>query len=207
MARRSDHSREELYEMALDAAREIVLEVGVRGLTTRKVASRIGYSVGTLYNLFENLDDMIVHLNGRILDELHDWLVEDFRQGEPEFSLYALVESYLKFTRKNRTLWNVLFEYRFPEDQELPVWYQEKINRLLRVIERSITPLFTPDREQDRQHAAYVLWCGLHGICALSSTDKLGIVSSKSISEMAGSLITNYLAGIRSRMQPVGAAV
>ncbi len=32
MARRSDHSREELYDMALEAARQIAEKEGLRGL-------------------------------------------------------------------------------------------------------------------------------------------------------------------------------
>ena len=39
-------------------------------LTARKVAQAIGYAPGTLYNLFRNRDEMILHLNGRTLDRL-----------------------------------------------------------------------------------------------------------------------------------------
>ena len=57
MARRSDHSREELYELALEKAGEIAEKEGLRGLTARGVAREIGYTIGTLYNIFEDLDD------------------------------------------------------------------------------------------------------------------------------------------------------
>ncbi len=70
MARRSDHSRDELYDMALEAARQIAEKEGLRGLKARGIAREIGYTIGTLYNLFEDLDDLIVHLNGRTLDAL-----------------------------------------------------------------------------------------------------------------------------------------
>ena len=68
MARRSDHSREELYALILDSARSIVEEDGFSGLTARRVASSIGYAPGTIYNLFSNLDDLILHLRGKVLD-------------------------------------------------------------------------------------------------------------------------------------------
>ena len=71
MARRSDHSREELREMTLTAAENIVVEQGYEGLSARKVATAIGYTVGTLYLVFENLDDLILHINARTLDRLH----------------------------------------------------------------------------------------------------------------------------------------
>ena len=43
MGRRSDHSREELYELALATARRIVEKDGPTGLTARKVAGAMGY--------------------------------------------------------------------------------------------------------------------------------------------------------------------
>ena len=59
MARRSDHSRDELKALILDCAREIAEEEGLRGLTARRIATEIGYAPGTIYNLFSNLDDLI----------------------------------------------------------------------------------------------------------------------------------------------------
>ena len=67
MARRSDHSREELYVMALAAAREIAEKDGLRGLKARRISREIGYTVGTLYNVFSNLDDLIIHLKLRLI--------------------------------------------------------------------------------------------------------------------------------------------
>ena len=46
MGRRSDHSREELYEMALSAAREIVGEFGLDGLTIRRLTLLIPSCAG-----------------------------------------------------------------------------------------------------------------------------------------------------------------
>lgn len=67
MARRPDHSRDELYALAMNAARGIVERDGIRGLTARNIATAIGYSPGTLYNLFDNLDDLALQINGATL--------------------------------------------------------------------------------------------------------------------------------------------
>jgi len=50
MGRRNDHTRKDIKEMAISASLELIEERGFSGLSTRKVASKIGYSVGTLYN-------------------------------------------------------------------------------------------------------------------------------------------------------------
>ena len=97
MARRSDHSPEELREMTLAAAIRIVDTEGFRALTARNVARAIGYTPGTLYNLFANLDDLAVHLNGNTLDRLYDLLVRAETIGEPETDLRTLLTVYFKF--------------------------------------------------------------------------------------------------------------
>ena len=56
MGRRNDHSREEIRQMALDAGTELLQQHGVAAVSARKVASRINYTVGTLYLVFENLE-------------------------------------------------------------------------------------------------------------------------------------------------------
>ncbi|MEE8279445.1 MAG: TetR/AcrR family transcriptional regulator [Alphaproteobacteria bacterium] len=193
MARRSDHSRDELYEMALAAAREIAEAEGLRGLTARRVAAKIGYSAGTLYNLFENLDDLIVHLNGGTLDALYEALADARPDGEPEAALGAMARTYIGFTGAHPNLWNILFEHRLPEGQELPEGHHAKVRRLLGLLEGALAPLFPPGRERERLHSARVLWCGLHGICSLTSAG----ASPESATAMANSLVTNYVAGLR----------
>ncbi len=196
MGRRSDHSREELYEMALEAARKIAEEEGLRGLAARRIAREIGYTVGTLYNLFEDLDDLIIHMNGRTLDDLYEALANVQLDGEPETAMRALAEGYIEFVDDHPKVWNVLFEHRLPEPRQPPDWHHEKILRLLGLVEQALGPLFPPGRETERHHAARVLWSSLHGICSLESAGKL--VASETVTALTDTLVTCFLAGLRS---------
>src|SRR5262245_29039349 len=101
MARRSDHTREELYKLALDAARKIVGKEGLRGLSTRRVAGEIGYTAGTLYQLFDDLDDLIMRLNGTTLDALYSMCGEVSPSGDPGMALKELANRYIDFVAKN----------------------------------------------------------------------------------------------------------
>lgn len=51
--------RQRITRYFIDAAREIVEEEGVHAVTIRSVAERAGYNSATLYNYFENLDQLI----------------------------------------------------------------------------------------------------------------------------------------------------
>ena len=197
MGRRSDHSRGELYEMILGAAREIAEEEGLDGLTVRRIAARIGYSGGTLYNLFENLDDVVVHLNARTLESLYEELAREIPDDDPETTVRALTERYVRFTREHPRLWSVLFEHRLPEGTDLPDWYHDRVDRARGLLEEALAPFFAPDREADRRHSARVLWSSLHGICSLESAGKLA--RTESVEAMGESLISYYLAGLRAK--------
>src|SRR5512134_3891242 len=101
MARRNEHSREGIRRMALDAAERIVAAEGYKGLSARKVAAAIDYTVGTLYLVFENLDDLVLQVNGRTLDMLFDWLVTRVGDGDsPRDVLLALAGAYIAYAEQ-----------------------------------------------------------------------------------------------------------
>ena len=199
MARRSDHSREELREMTLTAAENIVVEQGYEGLSARKVATAIGYTVGTLYLVFENLDDLILHINARTLDRLHARMTESqANPGDAVDYLLQLGEIYIRFANDDPHRWAMVFEHRFSEDRVVPAWYQEKIARMFAMVEEGLEPLATNRPQLEVTQAARALWGGVHGICILALTDNLGIVGVDSVQDLTQSLISNYLKGFTS---------
>ena len=71
--------------MALDAAWTIAESEGYRGLTVRNIAEKIGYVPGTLYNVFDNLDDLVLQLRGETLNALERLVSEAMSSpGPPE---------------------------------------------------------------------------------------------------------------------------
>ncbi|MCZ6446815.1 MAG: TetR/AcrR family transcriptional regulator [Alphaproteobacteria bacterium] len=205
MGRRSDHSREELGALALDAARRIVEQEGLRGLTARRVARDIGYTIGTIYNHFENLDDLIMQMNGQTLDALYAALTERPLDGGPEKALRSLMDGYLAFTSRHPKFWAALIEFQPAEGQGLPDWHGEKILRLLGLIERALAPLLAHSTEAQRLHRARVIWSSLHGICSQEASGK--IAATESAAAMADTLLTYLLAGLKAEAAGVASTV
>ena len=198
VGRRSDHSKEELYELALRAAREIIEADGPRALTARNVADGIGYSPGTLYNLFENLDDLITHLNGRLLDEMGDVLAGTPVGDDTRENLRLLLDRYLSFIGERSNLWILLFEHTMPGGK-VPIWYQRRVEKVLSILEGALAPAFRCDDGEGPKRSARVLWASLHGIWSLGSAGKLDVLTSETTTEMAENLIATYVAGIEAR--------
>lgn len=201
MGRRSDHSREELIELALSAASSIVTAEGPAALTARRVAGAIGYAPGTLYNLFENLDGLILRLNGLTLDRLSQTLRGATATGRPADDLNRLLDLYLGFVDANPKLWSLLFEHRLPDGQDLPVWYHEKVQQILETVEHALAPLFESSQDEDKAETARLIWAGVHGILSLAGSGKLQVVSARPPADMARHLVSHVVAGVAARQQ------
>lgn len=197
MGRRSTHTPQQLRELILDAAQEIIDAQGLAGLSAREIARRIGYSPGTIYNMFANLDDVVLNVEARVLDTL-DKRLSDIQQGEgtADGRVTRIAHAYLAFTQEKPRLWNLLFEHHMPAGTDLPAWYQQKLEGLMGQVERALAPHFPPGKEADRERAARVLWAGVHGITSLSTADKLSVVTTETAGRLIDDLIGTYLAGL-----------
>ncbi len=206
MARRSDHSRDELHALYVAAAGRILAAEGLGGLTARRIAREVGYSPGSLYNLFENLDDLVLQVNAGTLDRLYDCLAAARPAGgDVETSLRAMARAYVDCARVEPMLWQALYEHRMSGERPLPDWYSGRITRLFALVEEALAPLFgRPDSEGCRR-AARILWSALHGIAALALAQKLERLANLSAEEMADDLVTTYYAGLIARRADPGA--
>lgn len=196
MARRSDHSREEIQAMAIQAAKTILNQEGLHGLSTRKVASAIGYTAGTLYLVFKNLDELILHVNAAALDELRELLEAELnRRQQPQVQLLAMAHAYLRFAREHFARWSLLFTHRLPAGVALPDWFDDKVRILFALVARPLQQLNPNLDEVAYQQATHVLWSSVHGVCELGLNDKLTLGGEIQADDLIDALVKNYLKG------------
>ena len=194
MPPRGEHSRSELRALILAAAGEIAEADGLRGLTARAIAGRIGYSPGTLYNIFADLDDVVIQLNGATLDALHETLADVPSAGDPERDLLALARAYVGFARLRPRRWSLLFEHRAADGRAAPESHHRRIDQLLALVSAALAPLFPAGEARQRDHAARVLWTATQGITALAGAGKLA--RAESVDGLLRDLVTYHLRGI-----------
>jgi AcrR family transcriptional regulator len=130
MGRRSTHTPQQLRDLILDAAQSIIEAQGLAGLSAREIARRIEYSPGTIYNMFQNLDDVVLHVEGRVLDGLDQRLSEVLTSAGDKPPAQRVAQAYLAFSTQTPRLWNLLFEHHLPQSTQLPAWYQQKLETL-----------------------------------------------------------------------------
>lgn len=197
MGRRNEHTRDELREIALRAAEALVAAHGLAGLSTRKVVARIGYTVGSLYMVFRSLDDLIVQINERTLDDLHERLVVAVAdQPPPALAIRALAQAYIEFALTETPRWLAIYQHRLPEGHIMPDSYSVKVAQMFELVQWELALLCPGKSPSDITLATRALWSGIHGICILGFDQKLEFVGGRSIKEVTRSLLDNYLAGL-----------
>lgn len=166
MGRRSDHSREELREIIISAGHRQMLEVGFSHFSAREVAKRVGYSIGTLYNVFGSYDGLILAINGRTLDLWRGHLETRLKAVEDgDDRLTAAINAYFEFAIINRHAWTALYDFRLPDDIDPPDRYREKVAAIMTVVEREIAATLPTARKTDAPALTRSLLATVHGHC------------------------------------------
>lgn len=198
MARRNDHSREELRSMMLDSAIRIAGTEGFEALTARRLARDVGYAVGTIYNVFKTMDDLYLEVNGHTLDALYGLMektVAENKSKPPADQMKALAASYIKFTRDEAPYWRMLFGQRLPPGHDLPEWYAGKVEKLFEPLAGTLAALYGPQDKERIRKATKVLWASVHGMCVLQDTGKVDLtLDGEDIQELADFLVDNFTA-------------
>jgi AcrR family transcriptional regulator len=194
MGRRNEHSREELKDLALRTAGDIVADEGAAALSMREVARRIGYTVGALYLVFENLDDLIVHLNERTVIELRESLERiRGRANQPGQNLRLLVAAYFGFALLHTARWRLVFEHRLPEGQKAPPTYAGHTAAIFALVKQRLREIDGTRDDTAIAEVATALWSGAHGICMLAVTGKLQLASQSSVHRLLDVLLDGFL--------------
>lgn len=189
MGRRSSHTADELHQLIVEAASDIVEQRGYKALSARAIASRIGYSPGTLYNVFKDLDHLVLTIEQRLLDGLADRLAEAETSADPVQNLNHLALAYHAFTQERPRLWNVLFEHQMPDGWVVPPPFQARIDRIRRIVEQACVPLVGETDAGQLHRTAVVVWSALHGMTLLATSEKLRSVTHEPVVTLVGDLI------------------
>lgn len=178
--------REEAARKLLAAAVTSVEEGGIDALHARELARRSGYSVGSVYKYYADLDALIAAVNTITLGQIGE-AVQTAIVGEddPMARLKALAHAYMRFASENQNLWKALFGHRLPEGREIPQEHRDANIALLSLIGQAlqqINPQLTEDTLQARTRTCFA---AVHGVVTIALERRfVGLSGEQLISEM-----------------------
>lgn len=195
MPRRGEHTKEELRELIFSSAKKIINKDGFQNLSARKLAAKIGYTPGTIYSFFKNIDELVMYINGDSLDMVYETLNSELKTTkDPKKALKIIANKYVDFSLEHNNFWSLVVSYQYKSLDKIPSWYEEKITRNFQLVEAYLKDFGKTQTEA--KDLARVLWASLQGIVGLSLRGKLNTTKAKSAQELASIFINNFIAGL-----------
>jgi AcrR family transcriptional regulator len=199
MGRRSVHSPEELRQLILDASQTIVERNGITGLSAREIARMIGYSPGTLYNIFENLDDVLLTLQVQLMGRTVEHLKHVPLGSDGQKNIEDLAHAYVDFALVNRRMWNLFLAHNLPAGKTVPAPFYDYTTSLVEIVRGALAQIAPQMERENLDVSARAFLAALNGITALAATEKGVYITPATAQNYAQELTSNFLKGLRCR--------
>ena len=180
------------------AAEESIAKGGLAGLKTRDLAQRIGVANGAVYNLVEDVDELILRVGSRTLARLDAALTAAESDGEtaPVDVLVRIAVAYCDFAAENLELWRALFEHRMARGKPIPDWAVEEQMNLFRHIYHPLATLFPKRSAAELGVTARSLFSAVHGMVALGLEQKLIAVPVDALRQEIAIIVRAMVSGL-----------
>ena len=163
-------------ERILGAARDLYLEQGLKGLSMRKVASRIGVTATAIYRHFRNKEELIYHVIGEGFRLFGSYLYRALKGNTPRERFQRCGEAYLQFGLEKSKYYEVIFMspdllgyLKIPPEiqRQAGATFQFLVNGVREGIEAGFLKKAEPEA------IALTIWAQCHGLLSLYLSRKL----------------------------------
>ncbi|EBA18062.1 transcriptional regulator, TetR family protein [Roseobacter sp. SK209-2-6] len=192
MASKAEQRRAELRETLVAAAERRIREEGAGALRARDLAKDAGCAVGAIYNAFEDLNAIVLAVNGQTFRALGAQVAKSVVGAEsasPQERLVLMSHAYLAFAAENTQLWRALFDVNMPADGPVPDWYMEELDALFAHIAKPVSEIFPKKGPADLQLMVRALFSSVHGIVLLGLENRISGVPRSRIEEMISQVL------------------
>lgn len=195
--------RDDARNRVIEITEALLAQGGLSAVNMRQVAKQAGISVGTIYNLFGDSDDLMRVVNSRLLDRLGGMGLAELASIERQpglgtvDKLLRLAKVYSDFVDGNRNAWAALLAFnRASSSRTTPGWYVERQETLFGIIAGvlSDTPLGNDDVL--RLTAARAIWSGVHGIVTNGYRGRDALASEENTWAQIDILVRMFIRGI-----------
>lgn len=195
MAGKVEARRAVLRDTLIAHAETRIKADGLKNLRARDLAKDAGCALGAIYNVFGDLNDLVLAVNARTFHRLGAAVAETLAQAPQNATQQLIVMShaYHRFAAENFNAWRALFDIERPAGEVAPDWYLAEIGQLFAYIDAPLSVLFPDHDAQKRALLTKALLSSVHGIVLLGLDEASAGVPAAQLDEMI-SLIFNHLA-------------
>ena len=189
-----------LHSDLIDAAEKRIATHGVARLRARDLAADVGCSLGSIYNVFDDLHTIVLHANLRTLRQMDKVMTEAAADVDisPVDRLLNLAWAYFDFANTHTNPWRGLFDHVFPAGLDTPDWMFQGQIELLRHIQRPLAQVLPDKGDEEVFLITQTLFSAIHGIVELSLDDRTVGLPKDAVRDQIKTLICAFLEGHKS---------
>jgi AcrR family transcriptional regulator len=180
----------------VEVARDLIAAHGLRSLKVRDVAAAAECSIGTVYNEFVDLDELVLAVNRDTMRAL-EAAMASIPSEDPVQQLHGFAQGYLTFASEHANLLRSLYEHRMEGDRPFPEDLLDMVRGTFALMYPPLLRLL-PDYPTDQVAIlARTMFSAAHGIISLGLEDRLVAVPADKLREQLRLFVDTYLAGFR----------
>jgi AcrR family transcriptional regulator len=194
----TEQRRAELRETLVSLAEAQIERGGAASLKARELAQQAGCAVGAIYNVFADMNALVMAVNGRTFRRIGQAVTGALMGHDaepPERRLVILSLAYLDFADANHNLWRALFDIDLPDTAEVPDWYRAELGALFAIIARPVAQLFPHLQGRDLELMVRALFSSVHGMVLLGLQNRISGVPRANIRTMIEMVLLRLAAG------------
>ena len=191
-------SKDNIGEKLVSKGRELIKQKGADFLTARKLSEASGYSVGTIYNQFGNMDNFVLVQNYITLESLYNRLEKLQASGTSYQRLNLYVKEFINFVVENKNLWFLVHNFHLHNNnRRFSRIYLKRIVQITKLVEGAFKNMFPEIEVPERTLSIQVLWLTLFSLSSFITTDALDSFSKINKHTLCELLLNTYLAGMK----------
>ena len=193
--------RAKFLEDLILAAERSISAGGLAGLKTRELAREIGVANGAVYNLVDDMDELVLLVGSRTLRRLDAALTDAESAGPPAPTekLVRIAVAYCDFAAENLELWRALFEHRMTPGKPIPEWAVSEQMDLFRHIFQPLAALLPSQPAAELGVTARSLFSAVHGMVALGLEQKLIAVPIEALRNEIATVVRAMVDGLTAK--------
>ncbi|MEP4198584.1 MAG: TetR/AcrR family transcriptional regulator [Aliishimia sp.] len=196
MVTKTETRRARLRETLIDVAELKISATGLHSLKARELAKEAGCALGAIYTHFNDMQALIMAVNGRTFRRLGTAItgaLQSQRPEDPNERLVVMSNAYLAFAAENTSLWRALFDLEMSSEGQVPAWYLQELGAVFALIAEPLSLIYPDKSRAELDLTVRALFSAVHGIVLLGLEKRISAVPLTQIEAM----IAEFLHAIR----------
>lgn len=175
-----------LKEACIQAAREVIAEQGVEGLSMRDVSRKLDISHQAPYRHFPSRDHLLAEIMRRCFEDFALFL-DQHAQASMEDPLRGMGEAYMNYAARKPLEYRLMFGTPWPE----PAAHPDLVKHAVHAFDVLRQTLMNhhgddPDAKKQAELEAMFIWSTLHGLATIEQSDVMPhLMLSKGVQSQA----------------------